>query len=66
MEKASWKLHQNIKMDESLAVEVAKIACALQSLSVYTAQALEEDDTPESLRKIVDDGTEAMKRIFVW
>lgn len=66
MDKASWKLHQNVTMDEKLAAEVAKIACALQSLSVYTTQALEEEDVPDTLKKIVDDGKEAMKRIFVW
>lgn len=65
METPSWSLQPNIAMDEKLASDVAKIACALQSLSVYTSEALEEDE-PESLKTIVEEGLEAMKRIFVW
>ena len=53
-------------MDEMTAVDVAKIACALKSLSVYTVEALEDDDIPESLKNTVDDGVEAIQRIFVW
>lgn len=66
MDKNSWSLQPDIKMDEQLASDVAKIACALQSLSVYTSQHLDEDEAPEMLRTIVDEGMEAMKRIFVW
>jgi len=66
MEKSAWSLQPNVRMDEKLASDVAKIACALQSLSVYTSQALEEDETPDSLKAILDDGMAAMKRVFVW
>lgn len=66
MEKNTWSLQPNVKMDEKLAGDVAKIACALQSLSVYTSQHLEEEDTPETLKAIVDEGMAAMKRVFVW
>lgn len=66
MDKTNWRLQPSVMMDDALAMEVAKIACALKSLSVYTAEALEEDDTPDQLKTIVDDGMEAMKRVFVW
>lgn len=66
MDTKSWELQPDVTMDAKLASEVAKIACALQSLSVYTAEALEEDKEAEPLKAIVDDGLEAMKRIFVW
>lgn len=66
METDSWRLRPDVKMDEKLATDVAKIACALQSLSVYTAAAIEESDAPETLQAIVDEGVAAMKRIFVW
>lgn len=66
MGKEPWSLQPDVKMDEKLASDVAKIACALQSLSVFTSQALEEGDEPESLKEIVDEGMAAMKRIFIW
>lgn len=62
----NWQLQPDVKMDEEVAAEVAKIACALQSLSVYATQALEESDEPQALKAIVDEGLDAMKRIFVW
>lgn len=66
MDKSNWRLQPSVVMDDALAMEVAKIACALKSLSVYTTEALEEADTPDQLKTIVDDGMEAMKRVFVW
>ncbi len=66
MDNSAWSLQPNIKMDDTLAGDVAKIACALKSLSVYTTQALEEDDAPDSLKTVVDEGMAAMKRVFVW
>ena len=42
-------------MDDATAVEVAKIACALQSLSSYTRMAMESEDAPEDLQVIVDE-----------
>lgn len=66
MEKDIWNLQPGVNMDEKLAADVAKIACALQSLAVYTSEALEKKDTPESLRMIVDEGMAAMRRVFVW
>lgn len=66
MERVDWSLRPDVAMDEMTAGDVAKIACALKSLSVYTVEALEDDDIPESLKNTVDDGVEAIKRIFVW
>lgn len=62
----TWKLQENVKMDEATAGEVAKIACALKSLSAYTSMAMESEDAPEDLQVIVDEGLDAMARIFVW
>jgi hypothetical protein len=63
---ANWKLHEGIKMDDATASEVAKIACALKSLSAYTSLAMESEDAPEDLQTIVDEGLDAMTKIFVW
>ena len=63
---ANWTLHENVKMDDATAGEVAKIACALKSLSAYTSLAMESEDAPEDLQVIVDEGLDAMSRIFVW
>ena len=61
-----WKLQEGVKMDDAVADEVAKIACALKSLSAYTSMAMECEDAPEDLQVIVDEGLDAMARIFVW
>ncbi len=62
----NWTLHECVKMDAATAGEVAKIACALKSLSAYTSLAMESEDAPEDLHVIVGEGLEAMTRIFVW
>jgi hypothetical protein len=61
-----WTLQPGVKMDDATAAEVAKIACALKSLSAYTSMALEQENAPDDLQQIVDEGLEAMKKIFVW
>ncbi len=61
MSNEMWKLKKDAKLD---AEEVAKIACALKSLSIYTALACENDDNPPELREVVDEGLAAMNRIF--
>ena len=66
MEKPNWKLQPKVAMDSAVATDVAKIACALQSLSAYSTLAYENEDAPEDLKKIVDEGLEAMQRVFVW
>ena len=66
MEKKNWTLQDGVSMDADTATEVAKIACALKSLSVYAALAYEQDDVPADLQPLVDDGLEAMQKIFKW
>ena len=66
MEKNNWKLQDGVQMDAATAGEVAKIACALKSLSVYAMLAYEQDDVPADLQPLVDDGLEAMQKIFKW
>lgn len=66
MEKKNWTLQDGIEMDATTANEVAKIACALKSLSAYAALAYEQDDVPAELQPLVDEGLEAMQNIFKW
>jgi hypothetical protein len=61
-----WQLQRGVKISEDAAVEVAKIACALKSLSVYTTLVLDQDDCPEDLQKTVDEGIAAIDKLFVW
>ncbi len=61
-----WQLQRGVKMGEDTAAEVAKIACALKALSVYTALVLDRDDCPEDLQKTVDEGIAAIDRLFIW
>ncbi len=67
MAGAIWKLKAGVNMDETTASEVAKIACALKSLSVYTSMVCEEENAEtQQLKQIVDDGLEAMGKVFEW
>lgn len=56
-----WKVKEGASMDPE---EVAKIACALKSLSVYTSMACDSDDNPEELKQLVDEGLQAIDRMF--
>lgn len=66
MKNKSWKLQPGVQISPEVAEQVAKIACALQSLSIYTTLAYEQDDAPADLKAIVEEGLEAMKKVFVW
>ena len=66
MEKKNWQLQEGVQMDAATANEVAKIACALKSLSAYAALAYEQEDVPTDLQPLVDDGLEAMQKLFKW
>lgn len=66
MTEPIWKLQEGVSMSQDTAQEVAKIACALKSLSAYVTLMHENEDAPEELQQIVDEGLEAMKKIFVW
>lgn len=66
MAGSNWKLQPGVQMSTEAAAEVAKIACALKSLSVYTDMAYEHEDAPADLQAIVNEGLEAMQKIFVW
>lgn len=65
-EQKNWKLQPGVNLTPEVTDEVAKIACALKSLSAYTTLAMEREDCPEDLQQLVDDGLEAMARIFQW
>lgn len=60
-DQANWKLKDGAKLDID---EVAKIACALKSLSVYTAAICEQDDSPQELEATVQEGLDAIDRLF--
>lgn len=66
MSEPIWKLQEGVSMSQDAAQEVAKVACALKSLSAYVTLSQETEDAPEELQQIVDEGLEAMKKIFVW
>jgi len=61
-----WQLQRGVKMSDDTAAEVAKVACALKSLSVYTSLVLDQDDCPEDLQKTVDEGIKAIDKLFIW
>ncbi len=61
MSKEDWKLREGVELD---AEDVAKIACALKSLAAYTTLVCAEDDSPEDLQEIVDEGMQAIDKIF--
>jgi hypothetical protein len=61
---SAWALQPGVKMDTDTANEVAKIACALKSLSAYTALMLDKEDDSEELQQMVQSGLEAMNRVF--
>lgn len=65
-EKENWNLQPGVQMSPEVAEEVAKISCALKSLSAFTTFAMEREDCPDDLQKIVDEGLEAMSKLFVW
>jgi hypothetical protein len=61
-----WQLQRGVKVSEDAAAEVAKIACALKSVSVYTALVMDQDDCPEDLQRTVDEGIAAIDKLFIW
>ena len=44
--------------------DVSTIACALKSLAMYSMLAYEHDDDPDDLQLIVDDGLDAIHKLF--
>lgn len=60
----TWQLQPGVKLDDQTAEEVAKIACALKSLSLYASLMLEQEDCPDDLQAVVDEGIAAMSKIF--
>ena len=63
-EPKQWQLQPGIQIDDMTAGEVAKIACALKSLSIYAGLVLEKEDCPEDLQQLVDEGVTAIGKIF--
>jgi len=61
MSEPEIKLRDNVELNVE---DVAKIACALKSLSAYTTLACAEDDSPEELEEIVNEGLEAIQKLF--
>lgn len=61
MSDKMWKLKEGVTIEPE---EVAKIACALKSLAIYSAMACENEDDPEELKELVEEGMAAMDRIF--
>ncbi len=57
----NWKLKEGAELNVE---DVAKIACALKSLSAYTTLACAEQDSPEDLEEIVNDGMDSIENLF--
>ena len=57
----NWKLKEGAELNVE---DVAKIACALKSLSAYTTLACAEQDSPEDLEVIVNDGMDSIENLF--
>ena len=64
MTEKMWKLNEGVNLDADVAEEVAKIACALKSLAIYTALACDHEDDPAELQEVVDEGVKAMEKLF--
>ena len=64
LKKPAWELQPGVQMDTDTATEVAKVACALKSLSAYATLMLDKEDDSEELQQMVQSGLEAMNRIF--
>lgn len=61
MSEEEWKLKAGAELNVE---DVGKIACALKSLSAYTTLACAEEESPEDLEIIVDEGLEAINNLF--
>lgn len=59
-----WRLQPGIKIDDKTAGEMAKIALALKSLSLYATLVMDQDECPEDLRQVVDEGVAAIDKVF--
>jgi len=57
----NWKLKEGAELNIE---DVAKIACALKSLSAYTTLACAEQDSPEDLEEIVNEGMDSIENLF--
>jgi hypothetical protein len=60
----SWRLQPGIKIEDSTAEEVAKIALALKSLALYATLELDQDECPEDLKQVVEEGVAAIDKVF--
>jgi hypothetical protein len=61
-----WQLQRGVRIGDEAAAEVAKIACALKSLAVFTTLVIEQGDCPEDLQVMVDEGLAAIDKLFIW
>lgn len=65
MEQSSnWILQEGVQMDPKVAEDVARMACALKSLDIFFSMLREEEEAPDDLRQTVQDGLDAMARLF--
>jgi hypothetical protein len=65
-ERQDWKLQPGIEMSSAVEEDVAKVACALKSLSAFSIFIIDREDCPDDLKKIVEEGLEALARLYVW
>ena len=65
MTEKQWQLQPGVQLAPEMAAEIAKMACALKSLSAYASLVIERKDCPEDLQQIVEDGVKVIDKIFV-
>ena len=56
------RLREGVELNLS---DVEKIAMGLKSLAAYSMLAYEHDDNPEDLDEVVQEGLEAIERLFI-
>ena len=61
MSDDNWNLKEGVEINVE---DVAKIACALKSLSAYTTLACAEEDSPEDLEVLVNEGMAVIDKLF--
>jgi len=68
MDETLWKLKPGINMEPAIAIEVAKIACALKSLSIYVPMIVEDEASQDAkfLKQVVDEGLSALAKMYEW
>jgi hypothetical protein len=61
MENVDMKLKEGVVLSDK---DVSDMACALRSIGFYFYTVCDEEEHPEELREVLNDGIEAVNRLF--